>query len=262
MNEQNHTNSDIEQLKADAVDTRKRLADDVDAISAKVSPDNLKKEAKDAVSEMGRQAVDEVQAVAQEAATQTRKFSESVVQVVRENPVPAMMVGAGLGWLIYRGVSRSRSSNYYSSNGGKLSRLTKDAFNDAQQKVEGAAGEVKLYTQRAAANVQKRAGELGEEARHQARDAGRWIEHSYQESPLLFGAATIGAGVALGLALPRTRVENELVGEQRDNLLDQVKRGAETKAREIEQRAVSKAQNYGQKKDADGGSVSSGSDRY
>jgi len=118
------------------------------------------------------------------------------------------------------------------------------AFAGARQKLEGAADDVKEYTQNAAASAQRRVGEMSEEARHQARDAGRWIEHSYDESPLLFGAATLGAGLALGLALPRTRVENELIGEQRDNLLDQVKQSAEAKAKEIEKGAASKAQKY------------------
>lgn len=264
MTEENRTTSDIEQLKSEAVDTRKRLSDDIDAIGAKVSPDNIKREAKAAVSDMGRRAVSEVQSVAHDAATQTQKFSETVVAVVRENPLPAMMVGAGVGWLIYRGATRSRyrSSEYNPSRTGQISQRTKDAFTGARHKLEGAAEDVKHHTQEAAANVQRRAGELSDEARHQARDAGRWVEHSYQESPLLFGAATIGAGMALGLALPRTRVENDLLGEQRDHLVDQMKESAETKARAMEKNVASKAQKYVQKKNGDGSSISGDADRF
>lgn len=264
MTEENHTNSDIEQLKSDAVDTRRRLAEDVDALGAKVSPDNLKREAKAAVTDMGRKAVSDVQSVAHDAATKTQKFSESVVQVVRENPLPAVMVGAGLGWLIYRGATRTRSysSSYNSPETGKVSRYAKDAISGAREKLGGAAGEVKHHTQKAATDVQRRAGELSEDARHQARDAGLWIEHSYDESPLLFGAATLGAGLALGLALPRTRVENELVGEQRDELVDQVKASAESKGREIERIAASKARDYAKKKNGDGNSISGDSGRF
>lgn len=264
MTEEKQTSSDIEQLKSDAVDTRQRLADHVDALGAKVSPDNIKREAKAAVTDMGRKAVSEVQSVAHDAAAQTQKFSQGVAQVVRENPVPSMMVGAGLGWLIYRAATRTRpySSSYGSSDTGKVAQFAKDAFSGARQKLEGAAGDVKEHAQNAAANVQRRAGELGQEARHEAVDAGRFIEDSYQGSPLLFGAATLGAGLALGLALPRTRVENELVGEQRDDLVDQMKESAESKAREIERSAAAKARNFAKKKNGEGGSMAGDSDRF
>lgn len=284
MTEENHTPRDLERLKSDAADTRQRLADDVDAIGAKVSPANLKKEAKEAVTDMGRKAVSEVQSVAQEAVNQTQKFSASFTQVVRENPIPAVMVGAGLGWLVYRAATRSRpkqsaygasiynqssfgESNYNPSTGGAygastaggFAQSTKEAFSEARHKLEGAAGDVKQKTLDVAQNAQRHARELGDQARHQASDMGHQIEHSYQENPLLFGAVTIGAGLALGLVLPRTRVEDQLVGEQRDNLVDQVKHKAEAKAKELERSATSKTQSYIQKKNGDGDSVAGGS---
>lgn len=257
MNEKNQTTSDIERLKSDAAETRQRLADDVDALGEKMSPANLKKEAKAAVSDMGRMAVDEVKSVAQDAAHQTQKFSENFTQVVRENPVPALMVGAGLGWLIYRAATRSRSnrSAYQPLEARHLPQRANEAFSEARHKLQGAADEAKHLTRDAAETAQRRAKELGNQAWHQASDAGRKVEHSYQENPLLFGAATIGAGLALGLALPRTRVENQLLGEQRDHFLDQVKETAESKAKEIEKSTSAKTQSYLQRKNGDSSSL-------
>lgn len=272
MNNENQTSNDeVERLKSEAEDNRQRLAQDVDALGAKVSVDNLKKEAKEAVSDMGRdakaavsdmgrKAVSEVQSVAQEAATRTQRFGESFSQAVRENPLPAALAGASFGWLLYCAATRSRSDH---SPGGRHFRKPKEVLSNTRHKLEEATSELKQHTREAAEHAQVRARQLGEQAhqlseqtRQQAREAGRWIEHSYQDNPLLFGAATIGAGMALGLALPRTRVENQLLGEQRDQLLDQVKEKAETKAKEMERKVASKAEDFTPPRNGGSGSKS------
>lgn len=281
MNNENQTSSDdLEHLKSEAEQNRQRLAEDVDALGAKVSVDNLKKEAKEvvsdmgrdakaAVSDMGRKAVNEVQSVAQEAVTRTQRFSESLSQAVRENPVPAALAVASLGWLFYCAATRSRSdyssrAARYSSHADQHFRKPKEVLRSTRQKLEEATSEVKQHTREAAEHAQARAHELSarahelrEQAGRQAREAGRWVEHTYQENPLLFGAATIGAGVALGLALPRTRVENQLLGEKRDQLIEQVKEKAETKAKEMERKVASKAEDYAQPRNGGSGSRSS-----
>jgi hypothetical protein len=44
-----------------------------------------------------------------------------------------------------------------------------------------------------------------------------------QEDPLKVGAATLALGFVAGLVLPSTRKENELMGEQRERLLERAK---------------------------------------
>ena len=54
-----------------------------------------------------------------------------------------------------------------------------------------------------------------------------------QENPLAVGALAIGAGAAVGLAVPQTSQEHEAMGEARDSLVEK----AQEKAQEAQQRA-------------------------
>jgi hypothetical protein len=83
---------------------------------------------------------------------------------------------------------------------------------------------------RAASARRQAAGERLHDARgraqrfgHDVRERGRGFEHrgrdSYQQGPLMFGAAAIAAGALLGLALPGSRREDALLGKTRDGLM-------------------------------------------
>ena len=46
-------------------------------------------------------------------------------------------------------------------------------------------------------------------------------DHLKETNPLVLGAGAMAAGIFLGLMLPATRREDELMGETRDSLLEQ-----------------------------------------
>ncbi len=81
------TRAEIERTRADMSET-------VDAIQERLSPENLKEQAKDRVKEatVGR---------AQEAGS-------GIMETIRANPLPAALTGIGLGWLL---VSARRSAS-------------------------------------------------------------------------------------------------------------------------------------------------------
>ena len=62
-----------------------------------------------------------------------------------------------------------------------------------------------------------------------------------RESPLTVGALAVGAGAAIGLAVPQTRQEHEVMGEARDTLVEKAQEKAE-EAQEKVQRVAEEAQ--------------------
>ena len=66
------------------------------------------------------------------------------------------------------------------------------------------------------------AGNLAEGAQYQAQRLEDRFGRTLRENPLAVGAVTLALGTAVGLALPQTRRENELMGEARDNLAEKV----------------------------------------
>ena len=121
-----------------------------------------------------------------------------------------------------------------------------DTVSDAGQSVaDGAKNLASTAADRAAA-LQKRLAEgtenLTEVARNrviaarkaavQARDAAASYTRQgreraadiFEDQPLIAGALALAVGAALGAALPRTRVEDQYLGDQSDHLMDEAER--------------------------------------
>lgn len=71
--------------------------------------------------------------------------------------------------------------------------------------------------------AKEQVSELGSQAKRQVRRARLGFWQTMEEKPLLVGAATLAVGVLAGFLLPSTDREDELMGETRDHLLDEVK---------------------------------------
>jgi hypothetical protein len=66
-----------------------------------------------------------------------------------------------------------------------------------------------------------RASDLSHEAREKMYRAQIGARDFAQENPLAVGAVAVAAGVGVGLMLPATRRENELLGPTRSRLMDE-----------------------------------------
>jgi ElaB/YqjD/DUF883 family membrane-anchored ribosome-binding protein len=74
--------------------------------------------------------------------------------------------------------------------------------------VTGAASSVGDY----AGKAYDRVGDLGSQARDH-------YDYYIEENPLAVGAVALALGAAVGMAIPSTRVENQLMGETREQLM-------------------------------------------
>ncbi len=188
-------------------------------------------------------------------------------RVAREHPMPAAVIGLGLGWLLvesskkedvrtadygsYRagyvgnyGSGRSsyaatgyESDEYESVEGGRLSAAkdaakdkihdvadsAKEAVGAAREKVGDAADWTKDHALDLGHRAKGQAQALKGKAKYQARRARTGLWQTLEENPLIVGAATLAVGVIAGLLIPETEKENELMGETRDHLFEEVK---------------------------------------
>jgi hypothetical protein len=71
--------------------------------------------------------------------------------------------------------------------------------------------------------VKEQASELGGRVQEGTRKARLGFWQLLEERPLVVGAATLAVGLLAGLSIPSTDVEDELMGETRDQLLDTAK---------------------------------------
>ncbi|HEV2742275.1 MAG TPA: DUF3618 domain-containing protein, partial [Rubrobacter sp.] len=90
---------DVEATRVEIERTRADMSETVDAIQERLSPQNLKEQAKDRVKEatVGR----------------AREARAGVVETVRANPLPAALTGIGLGWLLMSARQQGSAQSRY-----------------------------------------------------------------------------------------------------------------------------------------------------
>ena len=232
------SNQSPEEIEREIQRTRARMGRDIDALGEKLSPENLKQQAKDAVAEKAQDIVSNV-------GQQARRTGSRLVDFVRENPLPVAAVGLGVTWLFTlrtrSEVSGDRMARFAYSGPERrapdgrtgLGRRIADRTARVREKVSGAAagvsgraGDLADRAADAVERVQERAEDLGSTAKRRVREQGErargGLEQMMEENPLALVAGAAILGLTLGLVLPETRREQRLMGARRDQLVDRV----------------------------------------
>lgn len=112
---------------------------------------------------------------------------------------------------------------------GKAVNRTYDAAGKAVSKTYDATGKTVSKTYDAAGNVVSSAYDTAAEVGSQVKDTAQELAHKayknydyyIDENPLAVGAVALALGAAVGLSIPSTDFESNLMGETRDNLMQQ-----------------------------------------
>jgi ElaB/YqjD/DUF883 family membrane-anchored ribosome-binding protein len=231
-------------IERDIDHTRAEMSETLDAIGARFEPDYIKEQAKDALRSTARDA------------------GSSMLDTVRDNPVPAIIAGLSIGWLVAKGgeserdrYHRERYEDDYHRRYGRYPAASRTRYRAGYDDYRTGYGdryeagdherhaEGRSVTDRAgdkAAHAKDKAGDLADQATDRAQDfaddarrygrrAENWLERQMNESPLAMGAVALAAGALVGLAVPETRKEDEWMGQQSDRLKHQAKQAAEEK---------------------------------
>jgi ElaB/YqjD/DUF883 family membrane-anchored ribosome-binding protein len=90
------TTAETEAIRGDIEGTRAIMSSTIDAIQEKLSPQRLTEQAKGAVRDA---TVGRVQNMASNITDTARDTGSTLMDTIRENPLPATLVGIGVGWL-------------------------------------------------------------------------------------------------------------------------------------------------------------------
>ncbi len=222
--------------------------------------------AQEMVSNAGNAATD----VVSNAGSSAKGFGSNLLDTIKGNPVPAAIAGIGLGWLFMsrnKGGSStqyyadrsdgypagynpgnsgyyaaSNSANYQAGDGqssvsdrvSKTQDKVGDLAGQAQNKVSDVASSVGSTAGQAAETVQDTAGQLASNAQYGAQRAQSAFQQSLQSNPLAVGVVSLALGAAIGLSIPETDKENELLGETRDDVVQQAQQTVSEKAQQVQ----------------------------
>lgn len=194
-------NAEVQQIKAEISDNQAEIQQTVAEIQDRLSPSYLK----------------------DQAASTVREATIGKVQHMMNgnNPIPYALIAIGAAWLL---ANRRSSDGHWNGYGNNERTWSAERIQSANR-ASSTTGEWQ-------AAASEKAEELTDSARrvaHQARN--RW-ESMLDDNPMAIGIAALAAGALIGASLPTTEVENEYLGETRDQLVDS--------AREVAHDAVEK----------------------
>ncbi len=243
------------QIRADIERTRDDLSETIDAIQDRLRPSNI---ASNAASSVRQAASERMHDVAE----------SDFVQDIRENPLPAIMIGigvAGLLWLTMRdrdGHADSRRGRYRTRyerrpmSGYAAGYADEDDYRARGWRGESASGSspgmtyredtgsglrgAEFDAERMASQAREYADDTRRAVRQTTRRAKNGLQRMLHENPLMVGAAAATIGAVIGMALPESERENQLMGEARDQVIENVQEMAHNAAERV-QNAASEA---------------------
>jgi gas vesicle protein len=262
-NDERSGEDDPAEIRAEIRETRERMSDNLEQLGERLNPGNIKDRVKQDIRDA---TIGKVENMAHSAADQLDEARETIgeaqrtiVDVVRDNPLPAAMVGIGLGWLAYNVRQRSSRDNspYERGRSGRSARGWYGGGNYGREygagyagragyagegaewegtkdRVSGQGSELSDKAQQTASEWADRAQGVAEDVADHTRYQARRIEDQFYENPLAIGAAALTLGLSAGLAIPETRKEDELMGGARDRLADKTREMVEDTKNKVE----------------------------
>jgi len=263
-----------EQIIAEIEVTRTEMSGTIDEIGHRLNPQVVAEQAKEQLREA---TVGRVERIVQDAGETAQQTSNTIIDTIRQNPVPAALAAVGIGWLALRmrdqqvsqqhgngtrsalrrrypydaatgsgryGVRESYGgvgADYGEASGADGGSGIGERGREIGSQAQRTAHDVTDQAQRAAQDVTEQAQETLQDVQwrtqEHARNAQRQLDRTLDENPLALGALAVGVGAAVALAIPETEQERQLMGEQRDKLLSEVEGAASRALNEAEQSA-------------------------
>jgi ElaB/YqjD/DUF883 family membrane-anchored ribosome-binding protein len=214
-------------LRRDIGKTQREMSETIHEIEHRLSPRNLMQQTKTSVRRAG--------------VNTSHKF----IDQVKENPIPAAMVGVGL-WLLLRNSGDGAAPHYRDdvrdypsayeepSKVDRMKEKASDAVDTAREKVSHLADTTMEKVSHLADTTKEKVSDVAESTRETAShlmraartqaSAARWETRDFlRESPLVVGLAAVALGAIVAAVIPETAKEDELLGATRDRLLDRGK---------------------------------------
>ena len=207
--------------------TRGQLTNTVSELQDRLSPGAIAGNAGNAVKEatVGRSG----------------RFVGQMTERIKENPLPAALMGAGLAWMMLGGKKNGQSASHYAngrwtspgSNG--FGGTARQASGQVSEKVGDAAGQVSGAASNMADQVSGTMGNVAdqvsgtmsnaadtaraqmEQVGYQAQRVQSSFQQFFQENPLPVALAVAGVGALIATVVPTTDAEQRIaepVGQQ------------------------------------------------
>lgn len=132
-----------------------------------------------------------------------------VIDTLKQHPVPAALGGLGLAWWLMDRQTNSGAATRSVGFGYEAPGHAAGATDSMREMAHDAAETVSDLAERA----QDRVGEYSERAQTE-------FDRLLRDNPMALGAVAVAVGAAIGMAIPESRQERQLIGGVRDQIVD------------------------------------------
>jgi gas vesicle protein len=211
-----HTSS--EEIRRDIERTRGELSETVDAIQDRLQPDNLRRQAQEAIQDT---LTDTADSIVDYVSTNRAQLQSSLIETAKRNPLPTLLIGAGVGWLLMDMLSSSSDrkadypiQRYDQARAREAQRVSRyDSYTNeyqARQQGYGPADAYRSYEYRETGG-QGSGGGWAQEALHTAQEKVAGVADTVREAAAQAGSAVQDAAASLG---DKAQSQAEQIGHQ------------------------------------------------
>ena len=214
------TSKSKDELEKDIDGTRARISEDIDALSYKLSPQRLREQAQTKLHDAQEAVVNSVTEITNDATARVRQTSHTVIDVIKENPLPAALLGLGVG-LLAAGGATAASGSGTSTSRSHLDTTSFGADNStlyAGPSVAVDGGQEDYIGAKSLPRPGQTSAAMGSLSGSK-NGLARWID----DYPLAVGAVALLVGAAVGLSAPGTRYEDDVMGAASDDAMSRAR---------------------------------------
>ena len=261
------------EIKSEIERTRVEMSETIGEIQDRLRPDHLLQQAKDGVTEAAAGQVRNIMSSAGETAhivaDQARGAGSHLAWYVREHPIRVALTVGAVTWWMLRGRQTPRVDwqgardtswdyDYETESGypyegeslrGKVGEYATSAREtvgeyaaSARETVGEYAESARTTARRASERVRSAAGTAAAQTQQRVRQASTATTDWVTENPVAAGAVALAVGVAIGLSVPRTEIEDRTMGEARDQAWEKASRVARDLRENVTQKVQSVAE--------------------
>ena len=246
--------NETEAIRSDIDTTRRRMDDTMEALGDRLQPRHLLDEVLGFLRGSTNDGDTRLNQMRERIGHSCNTAMHSVVDSVKQNPMPAVLIGAGVAWMIYS--SRRDSSHRYDyedaarrynpdthydrpleypsadmdnqwseqgeSTGGSLKDKIADKASAAGNQVKEKLSQAGEAARGKMGELRERAGEITARVRDGTRETyartRERVASTADHHPLEVGLVALAAGLIAGLAIPTPNAINRSVGPTADRL--------------------------------------------
>jgi len=251
--------NDTEALRSDIDQTRNKMDDTIEALGSRFQPRHLLDEVLGFFRRHEGEAQDKLSHVRDSISHSSETAMHSLVDTIKKNPLPLLVIGAGVGWMIYsnrQSNTRDHDVDEYShdpdahidrpleyppSLGGSSTGWREETESKYGQMKEGIAHQLSHATdeaRRKMEDLRHTAGDKLESARNRASELGERVKErtgeaysrtrarvadTAEQHPLELGLVCLAAGLVAGLFIPTADAVNRTIGAKADRLRERTR---------------------------------------